>query len=47
MEIIDEPYYVSLWKHIRNGWETFSKFVKFKVGNGFLIRFGMIHGVGR
>ena len=30
---------VSLWKHIRVGWEVFSQFIKFKVEDGSLIRF--------
>ena len=30
---------VSIWKHNCNGWERFSRFVKFEVGSGFHIRF--------
>ena len=30
---------VGLWKHIRNGWEKFSQFFKFEVGDGSRIRF--------
>jgi len=34
---------VSIWKHIRGGWNAFSSFVSIKVGNGAQIRFW--HGV--
>jgi hypothetical protein len=30
---------VSLWKHIRAGWECFSPFIKFKLGDGSRIKF--------
>ena len=30
---------VGLWKHIRKGWDKFSQFFKFKVGDGSRTRF--------
>jgi hypothetical protein len=35
------PYGVSLWKNIRNGWDRFSQFVRYKVGDGSSIQFWM------
>jgi hypothetical protein len=32
-------YGVGVWKHIRRGWECFSKFIKFEVGDGYHISF--------
>jgi hypothetical protein len=32
-------YGVSLWKSIRNGWDRFLQFVRYKVGNGSTIKF--------
>jgi hypothetical protein len=32
-------YGVGVWKHIRRGWECFSKFLKFEVGDGYHISF--------
>jgi hypothetical protein len=32
-------YGMSVWKHIRRGWETFYKFVRFGVGGGYNVRF--------
>uniref|UniRef100_A0A2N9HIV0 Photolyase/cryptochrome alpha/beta domain-containing protein n=1 Tax=Fagus sylvatica TaxID=28930 RepID=A0A2N9HIV0_FAGSY len=32
--LVGGPYGVSLWKYIRKGWETFSQFLEFKVGDG-------------
>jgi hypothetical protein len=32
-------YGVGVWKHIRRGWECFSKFIKFEVGDGSQISF--------
>jgi hypothetical protein len=36
---------VGVWKYIRQGWEIFSKFVIFKVGDGHRSVFGMIFAV--
>ena len=36
---ICEPYGVSLWKHIRVGWDCFSKYLTFKVRDGTRIKF--------
>ena len=33
------PYGVGVWKHIWRGWEGFSRFIKFGVGDGSHIRF--------
>jgi hypothetical protein len=33
-------------KHIRMGWDKFSKFVRFEVGLGQRLVFGMMFGVG-
>jgi hypothetical protein len=30
---------VGLWKHIRKGWDKFSQFIKFEVGDGSTIKF--------
>jgi hypothetical protein len=30
---------VGLWKNIKKGWENFSNFTRFKVGDGFMISF--------
>jgi hypothetical protein len=38
-------YGVGVWKHIRRGWECFSKFIKFEVGMAPKLVFGMIFGV--
>uniref|UniRef100_A0A2N9FVR5 Reverse transcriptase domain-containing protein n=1 Tax=Fagus sylvatica TaxID=28930 RepID=A0A2N9FVR5_FAGSY len=40
------PYGVSLWKNIRKGWESFSKHLFLKVGNGERIRFWHDHWCG-
>lgn len=32
--MVNGPYEVSLWKHIRSDWEKFERFIAFKVGNG-------------
>jgi hypothetical protein len=32
--VTNGPHVVSLWKHIRNGWQRFSKFLKYEVGSG-------------
>ena len=37
--VMNEPYGVSFWKNIKSGWENFSRFIKFEVGNGLCIRF--------
>ena len=34
-----DPHGVSLWKHIRAGWDRFSHYVSFKVGDGSRIKF--------
>jgi hypothetical protein len=34
------PYGVGLWKFICNGWDKFSRMLKFEVGDGARIRFG-------
>ena len=36
---VSGPYGVGLWKHIRRGWDTFSKGVRFEVGIGSKVRF--------
>jgi hypothetical protein len=33
------PYGVSLWKHISKGWDKFSKYIRFEVGEGRQLRF--------
>jgi hypothetical protein len=33
------PYSVALWKCIMKGWESFSYFVRYEVGDGFTVRF--------
>ena len=38
-KVVEGPYGVGMWKHIRRGWEVFSKFINFRVGNGSNIRF--------
>jgi hypothetical protein len=35
-----------VWKYIRRGWEIFSRFVRYEVGDGSRSGFGMICGVG-
>jgi hypothetical protein len=40
------PYGISLWKHIRKGWEKFRGYIKFEVGNGNCIRFWEDHWCG-
>ena len=37
--VVNGPYGVSLWKHIRSGWEKFERFIAFKVGNGARTKF--------
>jgi hypothetical protein len=36
---------VSLWKHIHAGWNRFSQYITFKVGDVLVISFGMTPGV--
>jgi exonuclease III len=36
---VEGSFGVGVWKHIRRGWESFSKFIKFEVGDGSRIRF--------
>ena len=36
---VEDPYGVSLWKFIRWGWSTFSRFLQFDVGNGPRVKF--------
>jgi hypothetical protein len=36
---ITRHYGVSLWKHVRWGWDTFSSFASFEVGDGSLTKF--------
>jgi hypothetical protein len=36
---VERPFGVGDWKHIRRGWELFSKFIRFEVGDGTRIRF--------
>jgi hypothetical protein len=36
---IRSPHGVSLWKHIRAGWDVFSQHISYKVGDGSRIRF--------
>jgi hypothetical protein len=36
---VSGPYGVGLWKHIRRGWDTFSKGLRFEVGIGSKVRF--------
>jgi hypothetical protein len=36
---VERPFGVGVWKHIRRGWKIFSKFIRFKVGDGTQIRF--------
>jgi hypothetical protein len=37
---------VGVWKNIRKGWDSFSRFTRFVVGDTFKSAFGMICGVG-
>jgi hypothetical protein len=37
--VVIEPYGMSLWKHIRRGWDAFSNFVSIEVGDGAQTRF--------
>jgi hypothetical protein len=32
-------YGVSVWKYIRRGWDTFAKYVRLEVGDGYNVRF--------
>jgi hypothetical protein len=32
-------YGVSVWKYIRRGWDTFAKYVRLEVGDGYHVRF--------
>jgi hypothetical protein len=36
---VSGPYGVGLWKHIRRGWDTFTKSVRFEVGLGSKVLF--------
>jgi hypothetical protein len=36
---VEGSFGVGVWKHIRRGWESFLKFIKFEVGDGSHIRF--------
>jgi hypothetical protein len=36
---VNGPYGMSLWKHIRQGWDRFSPHIKFVLGCGSCIRF--------
>uniref|UniRef100_A0A2N9GHU0 Uncharacterized protein n=1 Tax=Fagus sylvatica TaxID=28930 RepID=A0A2N9GHU0_FAGSY len=38
-KVLIGAYGVGLWKYIRNGWDKFSRFLKFDVGDGFRIHF--------
>ena len=43
---ISATYHVSLWKHIRCGWEMFLKYIKtFLLVMGVAFAFDMIYGV--
>jgi hypothetical protein len=42
-----KPYRVSLWRNIRNGQESFSNLVSYKVGDGSHIPSGMTCGAGK
>jgi len=33
------PFGVGVWKYIRKGWEVFSRFVTYEVGDGSKVRF--------
>jgi hypothetical protein len=37
--VVEGPYGVGVWKHIQRGWEGFSRFISFGIGDGFHIRF--------
>jgi hypothetical protein len=39
------PYGCSLWKGIRAGWDSFLPYVRFAIGDGTRVCFGMINGV--
>lgn len=39
MFFVAGPYRMSIWKHIRGGWNAFSSFVSINVGNGAKTRF--------
>ena len=43
--IVNGPYGMSVWKHIRQGWDRFSPHIKFVLGCGSA--FGWTFGVGR
>ena len=38
-KVLIGAYGVGLWKYIRNGWDKFSRLLKFDVGDGFRIHF--------
>jgi hypothetical protein len=38
-KVVEGPYGVGMWKHIRRGWGVFSRFISFGVGDGSHIRF--------
>jgi hypothetical protein len=37
--VVEGPYGVGVWKQIRRGWEVFSRFISFEIGDGSHIRF--------
>jgi hypothetical protein len=43
---VNKKIWVSLWKHIRRGWDAFFSFVSIEVGNGARSKFGTTFGVG-
>jgi hypothetical protein len=38
-KVVEGPYGVGVWKHIRRGWEVFLRFISFGIGDGSHIRF--------
>jgi hypothetical protein len=38
-KVVKGPYRVGVWKHIRRGFEIFSRFISFRVEDGSHIRF--------
>jgi hypothetical protein len=38
-KVVERPYGVGVWKLFQRGWEVFSKFISFDVGDGSHIRF--------
>lgn len=36
---MSEPHEVGLWKHIKRGWDSFSKYTRFEVGDRYKIKF--------